>query len=473
MTRPTPSPAHETGHNAPGAYTVSEISRLLKQTIEERFGAIRVRGEIGRVTRAASGHVYLDLKDERAVLSAVIWRDRAQALTIQPEQGLEMICAGRLTAYPGQSRYQLVIEEIAPAGKGALMALLEARRKALHAEGLFDPARKRPLPFLPDTIGVVTSPSGAVIRDILHRISARFPRRVVVWPVRVQGGLCAQEVAAAIQGFQAPPVRPDLLIVARGGGSLEDLWGFNEEIVVRAAAASAIPVISAVGHETDHTLLDEAADARAPTPSAAAEMAVPVRREMAAAILDLARRQIRAGGQMIATRRVALARLVRAVARGREALDFAAQRFDSAAGRLPPALRKSCEVWQARLSGLTRLLSASLLAARREEAGRRLAGLAARLRQGWTSVAARRGQRLQGAARLLESLGYARVLERGFALVRDSGGMTVRRAGQTRAGQRLDIEFVGRERIAVCVESPARARPAGRAKAVGRQKRLL
>ncbi|MBA3324725.1 MAG: exodeoxyribonuclease VII large subunit, partial [Rhodobacteraceae bacterium] len=248
------------GPNAP-EFTVSEIAGAVKRVIEGEFGRVRVRGEIGRVSRPASGHVYLDLKDERACLAAVIWKASLRGLAARPEEGLEVVATGRLTTFPGSSKYQMVIEEMAPAGVGALMAMLEKRRAALAAEGLFDAARKRALPFLPETIGVITSPSGAVIRDILHRLAERFPRRVLVWPVTVQGPNCAAEVAAAIRGFNAmppggPAPRPDLLIVARGGGSIEDLWGFNEEVVVRAAAASAVPRVAAIGHETDWTLID-------------------------------------------------------------------------------------------------------------------------------------------------------------------------------------------------------------------------
>ncbi|MGC9420140.1 MAG: exodeoxyribonuclease VII large subunit, partial [Rhodovulum sp.] len=274
------------GGNAP-EFTVSEISGAVKRTIEGAFTHVRVRGEVGRVSRPRSGHVYLDLKDDRNVLASVIWKGVAGRLATQPEEGMEVVATGRLTTFGGQSRYQMVIEDIAPAGVGALMAMLEKRKAALAAEGLFAAERKQALPYLPGVIGVVTSPSGAVIRDILHRLRDRFPRKVLIWPVAVQGAACAPEVARAIRGFNALTPggalpRPDLLIVARGGGSLEDLWGFNEEIVVRAAAESRIPLISAVGHETDTTLIDFAADRRAPTPTAAAEMAVPVRLELLA-----------------------------------------------------------------------------------------------------------------------------------------------------------------------------------------------
>ncbi|MWD28723.1 exodeoxyribonuclease VII large subunit, partial [Aquicoccus sp. SCR17] len=274
----------EPGGNAP-EFSVTEISNAIKRVIEGEFGHVRLRGEVGRVSRPRSGHVYLDLKDDRSVLSGVIWKGVAGRLSIQPEEGMEVVATGRITTFGGQSKYQIVIEDLKPAGQGALMAMLEKRKKALAAEGLFEAARKRPLPYLPEVIGVVTSPSGAVIRDILHRLRERFPRKVLIWPVAVQGDRCAPEVVRAIEGFNALTPggalpRPDLLIVARGGGSIEDLWGFNEESVARAAAASAIPLISAVGHETDTTLIDFVSDKRAPTPTAAAELAVPVRLEL-------------------------------------------------------------------------------------------------------------------------------------------------------------------------------------------------
>ncbi|MEZ5922333.1 MAG: exodeoxyribonuclease VII large subunit [Parvularculaceae bacterium] len=280
-------------------YSVSELAGAVKRAIEDGFGYVRVRGELGRVTRAASGHLYLDLKDENAAISGVVWKGNAQRLAIEPEQGMEVLATGRLTTFPGQSKYQIVIDTLTPAGAGALMALLEERKKKLAAEGLFAAERKRAIPYLPDVIGVVTSPSGAVIRDILHRLRDRFPRHVIVWPTLVQGKGAEKSIAAAIEGFNAlreggDVPRPDVLIVARGGGSLEDLWCFNEEIVVRAAAASKIPLISAVGHETDTTLVDFAADKRAPTPTAAAEMAVPMRSELLAEVLNKERRMITA-----------------------------------------------------------------------------------------------------------------------------------------------------------------------------------
>lgn len=276
-------------------FSVSEISNLLKKRVEDAFPHVRVRGEISGFKRAASGHLYFDLKDEGAVMNAVCWRGVAGHFKVQPEEGMEVVVTGKITTYQGSSRYQIVVERLEPAGAGALMALLEARKKQLAAEGLFSEERKKPIPYLPKVIGVVTSPTGAVIRDILHRIGDRFPCHVLVWPVLVQGENAKEQITKAIQGFNAITgegniPRPDLLIVARGGGSIEDLWAFNEEMVVRAAAASEIPLISAVGHETDTTLIDFAADRRAPTPTAAAEMAVPVKADLVAALLQMAQR---------------------------------------------------------------------------------------------------------------------------------------------------------------------------------------
>ena len=317
------------GDNA-APLSISEISNLLKRTVEDRFGFVRLRGELSGVKRAASGHFYAALKDENAVLDAVMWRGNAERLPFRPEDGLEVVASGKLTTYPGRSKYQIVVERMELAGEGALLALLEKTRARLAAEGLFDEGRKRPLPFLPRTIGVVTSPTGAVIRDILHRLADRFPSRVIVWPVLVQGQGAANQVAGAVRGFSAMPEghpdRPDLVIVARGGGSIEDLWSFNEEVVVRAIAECSIPTISAVGHETDTTLADYAADRRAPTPTAAAEIAVPVRAELAATLADFEARKKRA--------------ILRPVQLGRERLGAWAERLPGPEALLQPQAQK-------------------------------------------------------------------------------------------------------------------------------------
>lgn len=480
----------ETGGNAP-EFSVSEISGAIKRVIEGEFSHVRVRGEIGRVSRPRSGHVYLDLKDDRSVLSGVIWKGVADRLDTAPEEGMEVVATGRLTTFGGQSKYQIVIEDLKPAGMGALMALLEKRKAQLQAEGLFDAARKRPLPYLPEIIGVVTSPSGAVIRDILHRLRDRFPRKVLIWPVAVQGAACAPEVARAINGFNRMTPggnipRPDLIIVARGGGSVEDLWGFNEEIVARAAAASEIPLISAVGHETDTTLVDFVADRRAPTPTAAAEMSVPVRHELMAWLEGQGARMSAALSQGLDRRGQRLRDLARALPRPDSLVEGPRQRLDRAADRLGPALiagvqrrrvhlseiagslrpsvlRRAIAGDRQRLDGLTARLGpavAVLVARRRERFDDRAARFdpalmrrdLARMQDRFDTVIARLGaagqghttalrQRIEAMDRLRETLGYKATLARGYAVVRGGGGeiVTTRQAAE-RAGA-LEIEF--------------------------------
>jgi len=337
-------------------WTVSELSAALRRTVEDAYGYVRVRGEISGFKGASpSGHCYFRLKDDKAVLEAVVWKGTFARMRVKPEEGLDVIATGKLTTFAGSSKYQIVIDTLEPAGIGALMKLLEERKKKLAAEGLFDEARKQLLPFLPNVIGVVTSPTGAVIRDILHRLEDRFARRVLVWPVRVQGETSAAEVSAAIEGFNALPEggplpRPDLIIVARGGGSLEDLWSFNEEIVVRAAAASMIPLISAVGHETDFTLIDFAADYRAPTPTAAAEKAVPVRADLIAELMSKARRALACWQRNMEQRRKELSMLSRALPALNELLSVPRQQLDACADRLPRALIANAQIHHRQLT---------------------------------------------------------------------------------------------------------------------------
>ena len=425
-------------------FSVSEIAGAVKRVIEGEFGLIRVRGEVGRASRPASGHVYFNLKDDRASLDAVVWKGQAARLGLRPEEGMEVIATGRLTTFPGASKYQMIVEAMAPAGAGALMAMLEKRRAALAAEGLFDPARKRPLPYLPAVVGVITSPSGAVIRDILHRLRDRFPRQVVVWPVAVQGAACAPEVARAIAGFNALPAggpvpRPDVIIVARGGGSIEDLWGFNEEIVVRAAAASRIPLISAVGHETDTTLIDHAADMRAPTPTAAAELAVPVRADLVAAVAGLGARLAGAGARIIGARRQRLRDLGRALPRPERLTGPAAQRLDLLSGRLVAAQAAVLQRRQVRLARLQvqpAVLRRMLAAEQRAFAatGARLTPALVRAR------IARLAERLAALERLRLTLGYESTLARGYAVVRGDGQVVTTVAAAS-AAQVLEIQF--------------------------------
>ncbi|HEY0213165.1 MAG TPA: exodeoxyribonuclease VII large subunit [Paenirhodobacter sp.] len=478
-------------------YTVSEISGAVKRVLEGEFGRVRVRGEVGRVSRPASGHMYFDLKDQGAVIAAISWKGQVARMQLRPEEGMEVIATGRLTTFPGQSKYQLIVDSVEPAGAGALMAMLEARRKALAAEGLFDQSRKRDLPWLPGVVGVVTSPSGAVIRDILHRLRDRFPRRVLIWPVAVQGQACAPEVAAAIRGFNAlvpggVVPRPDLIIVARGGGSLEDLWGFNEEIVVRAAADSAIPLISAVGHETDTTLIDFAADRRAPTPTAAAEMAVPVRADLANWLGEAWLRMTRAVRGRTDMRGQRLADLSRALGRPEALLSPARQRFDLVSDRLGPGLRMvvvrkrgafaplAAQVSprllrqglttearrieqlagrlrpapgarlrraQQELTTLAQRLDAARVRAiadvarRNLEGGLRLSGLVERLAQAPEARLAMLRDRLDRLDRMRQTLGYTETLRRGYAVVRDARGGVLTLAVSARGAGALEIEF--------------------------------
>ncbi len=436
------APSDEGLQNLP-EFSVSEISQAVKRSLEQRFDRVRVRGEISGFKRAASGHLYMALKDEKAVLDAVCWRGLAGRLALKPEDGMEVIATGRITSYPGRSKYQIVIESLELAGKGALLKLLEDRRRKLAAEGLFEEARKQPLPFLPEVIGVVTSPTGAVIRDILHRLRERFPRRVLVWPVLVQGKGAAEQVAAAIAGFNAlaedgDPPRPDLLIVARGGGSLEDLWAFNEEVVVRAVAASTIPLISAVGHETDTTLIDHAADRRAPTPSAAAEIAVPLRRDLMTTIGELEHRMLAAAGRLIDERRTLVEGLGRGLPEPQRVLEELSQRLDDRGERLGNALRN---LLRDRAAAVARL-AAGLPHPRQQLtfARERLQGEAARLGRAGKRALADADGRLDTLARVLDSVSHKKVLARGFALVRGPDGV-ISRAKALKPGTALEIEF--------------------------------
>lgn len=450
--------------------TVSELSNAVKKTLETTYGYVRLRGEIsGYRGPHASGHCYFSLKDEKAKIEAVVWRGVYSALRFKPQEGLEVIATGKVTTYPGSSKYQIVIEALEPAGAGALMALLEERKRKLGEEGLFDEARKQLLPHFPRVIGVITSPTGAVIRDMLHGFDERFPAHVLLWPVRVQGETCAAEVAQAIKGFNALPVggaipRPDVIIVARGGGSLEDLWGFNEEIVVRAAAGSAIPLISAVGHETDWTLIDLAADARAPTPTKAAEWAVPKYSELIDQTAKLSDR-LRVGlRRALEGYRSALRAAERGLPRPQDLVAMPRQRFDSVGQRLGRALNANTAAHAQRLSRIAPRLQVRLLSQRIETAEKRLhlawqrgsnalARLAGARRTRFERVSGRLAPRivlnrlerwratLDAQGNMLASLSYQSVLRRGFTLVRDAQGRAVRQASGIAAGAVLDIEF--------------------------------
>ncbi|MGO8740555.1 exodeoxyribonuclease VII large subunit [Rhodoblastus sp.] len=501
--------------NAP-ELTVSELSGALKRAIEDQFGHVRLRGEISNYRGPhSSGHCYFSLKDAAARIDAVIWKGTFSRLRAKPQEGLEVIATGRITTFPGKSSYQIVIEQLEPAGLGALMALLEERRKKLAAEGLFDETRKKKLPFLPGVIGIVTSPTGAVIRDILHRLSDRFPRRILVWPVRVQGETSAGEVAAAIRGFNALAAggaipRPDLLIVARGGGSLEDLWSFNEEEVLRAAAASDIPLISAIGHETDWTLLDLVADLRAPTPTGAAEKAVPVRAELLGDLADRARRLDAAALRLLDRRRADLRALARALPGPESLLATPRQRLDRAGDRLRASLAAALSRRQLALANASRLLARHAPHAEVQRAAGQLNNLAYRLGAARGALIEKTGERLKtlaarfGAARfasqallrndlrareekrralaarldaaarvflarrrealghvekMLAAVGYEGVLRRGFALVRDAAGAPIRSVAQAPDGALLTLQFAD-GRIAATAGPPLDRAPA-------------
>ncbi|RAU21713.1 exodeoxyribonuclease VII large subunit [Paramagnetospirillum kuznetsovii] len=433
-------------------YSVSELSGSLRKTVEETFSFVRVRGEISGFKRHSSGHMYFALKDPEAVLDAVCWRGQASRLGINPEDGMEVIATGRLTTYPGRSKYQMVVERMELAGQGALLKLLEDRKKRLMAEGLFAPERKRPIPFLPDVIGVVTSPTGAVIRDILHRLAERFPRHVLLWPVAVQGEGAAAQVAAAIRGFNAlapggAVPRPDVLIVARGGGSLEDLMAFNEEVVVRAAAESEIPLISAVGHETDTTLIDFASDLRAPTPTAAAEKAVPVRAELIAGLAEQQARLVGAMMRGLADRQGRVAQTFRAIPHPRRVIEDCARRLDDRGERLDNALPNLVERRRIELDRLSARLAHGLRAARAagqalaEREALQLDQLSRRLSEAMPRLLDDRALRVENAGKLLESYSYRKVLERGYAVIRDEHGHPVVAAAEARPGAVVAVEF--------------------------------
>ena len=457
-------------------WSVSELSSALKRMLEGEFGHVRIRGEVsGYRGPHSSGHVYFSIKDATAKIDAVIWKGVFGKLRFRPEEGLEVIATGKVTSYPLKSSYQIVIESLEPAGVGALLAQLDERRRRLEAEGLFDPARKQLLPFLPRVIGVVTSPTGAVIRDILHRLEDRFPRHVIVWPVRVQGEGSAEEIARAIEGFNTLPEdgaipKPDLLIVARGGGSLEDLWSFNEEIVVRAAADSMIPLIAAVGHETDTTLIDFAADKRAPTPTGAAEMAVPVGLELLGQTRDLGRRVMQSAQRLLDRRKTELRAAYRALPSPDALVAIPRQRLDLASERLGRGLERNASRHRTRLTDLSRRLlklspqarlsgyrahisglqgrlgaaRGAILRAEKQRLAReheKLVELSARARKGLDRLVERKRIKLLGLTPLLKSLSFQGVLERGFALVLDPQGAPIRSAKAIKTGDELGIRF--------------------------------
>lgn len=499
--------------NAP-AYSVSELSQALKRTVEDAYGFVRLRGEISKVTRHASGHVYLTLKDERASIDGVVWKGVVSRLQAQPEHGLEVIVTGKITTYPARSSYQIVIETMEPAGVGALLAQLERLKAKLDGEGLFSAARKRPLPGYPAIVGVITSPTGAVIRDILHRIRDRWPCHVIVWPVVVQGDAAAAQVAAAVRGFNAMTGanRPDVLIVARGGGSIEDLWPFNDEALARTVAESTIPLVSAVGHETDTTLIDYVSDRRAPTPTGAAEMVTPVLAELRGLTADYEARLVRASGRLVEDGRTRLAAAARGLPKPMDLLATKAQNFDLLSARLGPALERHASLHERRLVAVSSRLTPDLLLRQTEQREIRVQDLGVRISDGLrrnvvlhegqlTAVAKRLTHQLVGrqdlertqrllqlgvrmddglqrtlpresdrfsrVSRLFESLNPDRPLNRGFARVHATDGTLIHSAGELSSGQSVRLVFKDGDRGAVIdgAASGAAPKPVAKAKA--------
>jgi len=432
-------------HNQP-EFSVSQISQALKRTVEDAFSFVRIRGEISGLKKAASGHIYLSLKDDKSVLNTICWKGIATRLSFAPEDGMEVICTGKISTYPGRSGYQLIIDSMEIAGAGALMALLEKRRKQLEKEGLFSQDRKKQLPYLPQTIGVITSPTGAVIRDILHRISDRFPVHILLWPVLVQGEGAANQISAAIDGFNTLPdtggvARPDLLIVARGGGSLEDLWAFNEEVVVRSTANSVIPIISAVGHETDTTLIDYAADKRAPTPTAAAEIAVPVRAELLATIYDHEKRLLTGIHRKLNDRQQYLTALSRGITSPQTLLNTMIQRLDDWSERLSESLPRLVERKGKELLTITPRLTPRTLVIQKERMEQKLQARGNLRPQAILQRIELLSQTLTTNAKLLESYHYKKVLSRGFALIRTDDNNVVTKAKSITKNMPLVLEF--------------------------------
>lgn len=456
---PTPEEKDIAGSNAPPEYTVSELAYNLKKYVEDGFSFVRLRGELSRVTVARSGHLYTSLKDDDAVMDAICWKGTLSKLDIKPEEGMEVVVTGRLTTYPQRSNYQLIIETMTLAGQGALLKMLEERRKKLEAEGLFAPERKKQIPTLPNRIGVITSPTGAVIRDILHRLNDRFPRPVYLWPAMVQGQNAATQVIAGIQGFNQLPEneRPDLLIVARGGGSLEDLMPFNDEALVRAIAASDIPIISAVGHETDTTLCDYAADLRAPTPTGAAEMAVPVRRELWVQIQNQHHRMQAGLTRYITHCETKIESLGRGLGDPQRLFGNLQQRCDHIGDRLEQSLHHWLESKQSKLREYDAKLSPHMLIQKTQMAQQNLEQYQDRLSQSAKRSIETEQQKLQHLGAMMQSLSHENVLKRGFSLIRDENGTLISNAQQGDKDQKITIEFGDGKRQARFEDSPIKS----------------
>ena len=436
--------------------SVSELSDSIKGLIEENFGYVRVRGEIGRVSNPASGHIYFDLKDNDSVISGIIWKGNASRLEIKPEEGLEVICIGKVTTYKGQSKYQIIIDKVEPAGIGALMALLEKRKKILEGEGLFSDNYKKSIPYIPTTIGVITSSSGAVIRDIIHRIEDRFPLNVIVWPVRVQGEKCPEEVIDAIEGFQLVDQsnipKPDIIIIARGGGSLEDLWGFNDEGVVRAAFNSKIPIISAIGHETDNTLLDLVADLRAPTPTAAAEKSVPVKVDLSNNLLDINSRlkssilrKIKEKTDRNKTINMTFPSILKII-------QYPQQRLDNINLRISLSLKSTINHFNQKFVSTAKLLKKDILILKAQNKNEYLKSKFQFLKSNFQSFIVSRENKLNLSTGILTALSHEKVLKRGFSIIKDTDLKLIRSSKGLEKNQRLKVFFSNDDNIDVNVK---------------------
>ena len=422
-------------------FSVSEISTSIKKLIETEFDHVRVRGELGRVSKPASGHIYMDLKDDRASLACVMWKGSISKVNIELEEGMEVIVTGRLTTFSGQSKYQIIIEHVVPAGAGALMAMLEKRKKKLSEEGLFDIINKKPIPYLPTHIGVITSPTGAVIKDIMHRLNDRFPSRVTIWPVVVQGESCAQQVTSAINGFNQLNDAPDLIIVARGGGSLEDLWGFNEEIVARATFSSKIPIISAVGHETDTTLIDYVSDVRAPTPTAAAEMAVPVREELSIALSSLENRKKKSLLLFLQNKKQRILDLSRGLPKGEDLFLTQRQKIDFLADKLPNALIALNQRFKMRVLAFSSKLNVKVIEQNIKYKRNEVKSLDNQIKRLVLNIFDQFKYKLNSVERLRQNLGYRETLKRGYVVLRDRKGPLVSSADIPKTVGPISAEF--------------------------------
>ena len=437
--------------------SVSELSESIKGLIENNFEYVRVRGEIGRVSKPASGHIYFDLKDSDSVISGIIWKGNALKLDIRPEEGLEVICTGKVTTYKGQSKYQIIVDKVEAAGIGALMALLEKRKKILEAEGLFSDRYKKAIPYLPKTIGVITSPSGAVIRDIIHRLEERFPLHVIVWPVRVQGETCPEEVVDAIEGFhlvdQSNISRPDVIIIARGGGSLEDLWGFNDESVARAVFNSKIPIISAIGHETDNTLIDLVSDLRAPTPTAAAEKAVPVKEHLLEGLRDnkvrlksSILRKIREKNERNKIINIAFPSILKII-------QYPQQRVENISLRISLSLKSTISHFNQKFLNISNLFKKDLLITKASNKRERLMSDADLLKYNFSSFLVSLENRLNLSIGLLAALSHENVLKRGFSIVKNSDLKLVKSSKYLKKNQKLKVFFSSNDIIDVEVHN--------------------